>query len=704
MKFEGNLTSFFPPDLLSFAAFMGKEGILTITDETITLSITLKENCIIDAQSQRADHKILKSLLSYGLLNSKNYQYLLQARDETKMPVRQILERLNLFTHKRVQSIYKNCIKEVFFQFFNLKTGFFKFMELDIGDTNHLLAIDPQSLIAEISQWIDEYKEMENELSIHYKRAVLISKSEACTKNETILIKALKEADSLDQLIKHSPLPSHGTLKLVKKLVDTKILQLDEIGKTRVVTPELSRQELLFSEFKNAGRRILTSKNLNEKIKGLLGYCQAFFDHFFIISMNRQTIKQISHFYRDSNNALKKARRNSIKIDQLNEPVLLNILETGATFFGSYFETHLFKEVDAIEAKKLCAVIPYKKTRGFIHFLYVLSAQTSDDDLLYKYLEILSWMVNPETGFKKAALPGSFNDSKEDTPGLPDNDPAQRLKTLTETVNELPPISPVTNKVLNLLSDPNYELDTLVQLLSLDPAIMAAILKVSNSVLFRTTEEITTIGEAVKRLGPRAVKGILIAAATQILFPKGRSQFYRLSHPLWTHSTRCGIIAKRIALFIRYPDPDEAYVGGILHDIGKLAILMKDIEAFKKIRGLEEKAMISSVESEHKILGFTHTEVGELLMKQWKMPTELSQCVQYHHSNPDGESPLILTDIIALANFYSHHLKSGSDLLLINRPGPIAIRLKKAGLSEEDEIRLFDEIRADLEQSDHSDG
>lgn len=117
MKVEGDLTSFFPPDLLIFLANLNKEGILTIIEREKLITITFDGDSICDAYSERADHKILKSLLLRKILSVNNYRYILQAKKETKMSAGQILKKLRVQTNPKIIQIYKDGIKEVFSNF-----------------------------------------------------------------------------------------------------------------------------------------------------------------------------------------------------------------------------------------------------------------------------------------------------------------------------------------------------------------------------------------------------------------------------------------------------------------------------------------------------------------------------------------------------------------------------------------------------------
>ncbi|MFH1153908.1 MAG: HDOD domain-containing protein [Pseudomonadota bacterium] len=701
MKFEGSLVHFFPPDLLILVANLGKEGVLTVTSDALVLTVSVKEGLIIDAQSEKSDSKAMKSLLFNRMINSQNYDTLVRARSETGMPVRQILDRLSLMANDTVRHCYQGAMKEVIFEFFSLDQGFFKFTELDTGLTGDGLALNPQATAMEIAQWIDEARDMEREFS-SLNRAVSVTKAlGSMTAGERILVHGIKPGVSLRVLVNKSPFPTHTTLKLLKKLVDDRRIALHPVPEAdQGVASMPVRGDELFMPFKNASRQILTSTTLSDRMKGVLTFCKSAFDHFFVVSMNSREVVHLLHFYRDDGRALHRTHLRNLPLKNPPDPLFSRILETRAAFFGAYFETGVLEDAIRIRDREQCAVIPYQKHQDTVSFLYVITGRDAPGSSPFRYLEILSWMLNPETGFTSQgaqAVSGDTSLTGTPAPGKPVN-PSPALTGVAETVNELPAMPHITTKILNLLSDPGYDQAALIEMISQDQSIMMTLIKIANSVLYRGVHEISTVREAVNRLGAKAIKSIVIASATRTLFPKGELEFSRLSHPLWKHSKECGIIARRMAMELGYHDPEEAFVGGLLHDIGKLAILMSAMESYKAVLKLEEKTQRPGLEVEVEVLGYTHTQVGALLMKKWHMPEPLKRCVEDHHSGI-LDTEISLTGMVALGDYYAHVLGKGWDPAVFPKPGPVAGLLEKAGISEHAEALIMEKLKADLDQA-----
>ena len=114
MKFEGDLTKFFPPDLLIFLANLGEEGLLTVKNGRDVIFISLRKGAIVDAQSSQADNKILIKLLFDEFIDRKQYKHIENAKKETGMPIRQILEKLNLFPLENILTDFNQVLSRCY--------------------------------------------------------------------------------------------------------------------------------------------------------------------------------------------------------------------------------------------------------------------------------------------------------------------------------------------------------------------------------------------------------------------------------------------------------------------------------------------------------------------------------------------------------------------------------------------------------------
>jgi putative nucleotidyltransferase with HDIG domain len=168
---------------------------------------------------------------------------------------------------------------------------------------------------------------------------------------------------------------------------------------------------------------------------------------------------------------------------------------------------------------------------------------------------------------------------------------------------------------------------------------------------------------------------------------------------LWKHSVECGLAAKRVAKIAGCADPDEAFVGGILHDIGKVVILLNLPDEFRVIGKRKTTHKESSLEAEAAVLGFDHTMVGERLVEQWKMPPSLKACVRYHHALEQAAEFETLACIIACGDYFSHAQGAQPDEASAEHAIDLAVARRTLDLSDEQMQRLREQIDEDFQHS-----
>ena len=120
---------------------------------------------------------------------------------------------------------------------------------------------------------------------------------------------------------------------------------------------------------------------------------------------------------------------------------------------------------------------------------------------------------------------------------------------------------------------------------------------------------------------------------------------------LWQHAVESGLAARRIAQNIHYPDPEEAFIGGLVHDIGKLIILMLFSESYKEILKLKKVSHLASKTAEMQVIGCDHEQIGSLLLERWNMPDSAKACARYHHRCQESDA---FGDLIAIVAYADH--------------------------------------------------
>ena len=336
------------------------------------------------------------------------------------------------------------------------------------------------------------------------------------------------------------------------------------------------------------------------------------------------------------------------------------VYRSGVGFLGKAYDSDLLKDFLDFLPGGECAIIPIRTQRNVDVMLYVASGSERHGLNAFHYLELLSWLINPPSEKPKApgqaagsviAIKGSQAAAAKPPAPTANLDPISKL---IEKIEDLPPLPSSVFRILDLMANPEFFMNRLEKLVGQDQALVAKLIKVSNSVLYGGTGEVGSLREALTRLGTRTVKSLVITTSTRILFPKTSSDMGALNQALWEHSVECGLAAQCVAGKIRYSDPEEAFVAGVLHDIGKLLLLLRFADQYLKIAEMSKSEDANALDLESQLLGFDHTMVGEKLMLKWGMPSNLTDCVRLHHRFRDADADGSLVSIVAYGNCLSH--------------------------------------------------
>ncbi len=229
----------------------------------------------------------------------------------------------------------------------------------------------------------------------------------------------------------------------------------------------------------------------------------------------------------------------------------------------------------------------------------------------------------------------------------------EKLQQLVQTIRDLPALPEVVVRVMRMAEDPRSDAQGIARVIATDQAMAARVLKLANSAFYGLPRRVGTLSEAVVILGFRTIKNLAIAASTFELLNREIAGYWLQRGELWRHSLACAIGAQLIARRARLPVSEEAFVAGLLHDIGKVAIDLFVRAQFDQImeRALQDR--IPFVEAEQAVLGFNHAMAGGLIAEKWNLPPLLVSVIKYHHqpsSAPDRE-PMI--SVVHLADLLS---------------------------------------------------
>jgi putative nucleotidyltransferase with HDIG domain len=215
----------------------------------------------------------------------------------------------------------------------------------------------------------------------------------------------------------------------------------------------------------------------------------------------------------------------------------------------------------------------------------------------------------------------------------------QRVSTL----KSLPASQAILKPLLDLIRQPldDVEIPKVVELVSYEKTIAAQLLRIANSPLYARSTTVDSIQNAVFTVGVQRIEDILLTHCFSKLVSKDKW----VVDPVvfWRHSFGCALVCKEFAQRIGYPDPDKAYLCGLLHDIGIIVNSLIATDEYREALSAAVKWGRPLDEQEKDTLGFTHCESGLILARSWQLPPSVVEVIEWHHSveNAPAENPLI---------------------------------------------------------------
>jgi len=230
------------------------------------------------------------------------------------------------------------------------------------------------------------------------------------------------------------------------------------------------------------------------------------------------------------------------------------------------------------------------------------------------------------------------------------------FENIERFISRMPSLSTTVMRVLEICNSPTTSPDDLNRVIALDPVLTGQVLKVVNSAYYGLRSKIVSLPRAIIMLGMNTIKNLVISTAVLNSFGT-RVSFRALSmEKFWLHSVCAGVTAKQLAVIKAIPvtEREEYFVGGLLHDLGKIPLNSLFPSEYKKILNSLGAEGGSLYKAERESLGIDHMQVGGMIGDKWKLGGMISDCL-YHHHDPGNaqEEHRQKVYIIALANMLS---------------------------------------------------
>ena len=230
---------------------------------------------------------------------------------------------------------------------------------------------------------------------------------------------------------------------------------------------------------------------------------------------------------------------------------------------------------------------------------------------------------------------------------------------ILKSVKELPPMPDILMKAQKLLADPASGPHDLAQVLTLDQAIVARILRVANSAYYGFAGKISSIERASALFGTKRLGELITTMSISGLPNKTLEGYGMKSRDLWQHALATAYGAKRLAE-IAFPDMvEDAYIAGLLHDSGKIILDTYVLERKDRFEKYMKEAGGTFPEAERAILGFDHAEIAAIVCTEWNIPEQIATAIHFHH-NPSHPKSNLLAHLAHYANHLAIRTRIGA--------------------------------------------
>ena len=244
---------------------------------------------------------------------------------------------------------------------------------------------------------------------------------------------------------------------------------------------------------------------------------------------------------------------------------------------------------------------------------------------------------------------------------MQNDDIIERLGNL----EDIPPLPALASQVINTCFDDLTDFHQMADLIKQDPILSARILTLINSPTFALSTEVKDLSHAISLLGKNQVRNLALSVTIFDTFSHAGKKREQEMAAFWQHCVACAYTSEALARKLNYPKPEEAFVAGLLHDIGKLIAYHRLEGEFKQLItrlkefSADDQPQWPQLELEKEILGAPHHLIGKWVTEAWNFPAPIIEAVWLHHQPPMESRqeipslPLLVRLADAICNLYN---------------------------------------------------
>jgi len=227
---------------------------------------------------------------------------------------------------------------------------------------------------------------------------------------------------------------------------------------------------------------------------------------------------------------------------------------------------------------------------------------------------------------------------------------SENVRKIVDAAHTIPSLPENIVEALRAIDSSDASAHEIARHVAQDVGLTSKVLQVANSAYYSFSNRIVSVPHSVALLGLKTTKSILLAVSMNDYFQKLPDRSKTEARRLWRHSVTCANAARMIARQVAGTDPEEAFVTGLLHDLGIAVLFVNMPREFRKIIEIAATEGIGFREAEVKFWPYTHELIGAEVLRRWDLPDDVPQAVALHHTYEFREDIPTLAAVIYLAD------------------------------------------------------
>ncbi len=218
------------------------------------------------------------------------------------------------------------------------------------------------------------------------------------------------------------------------------------------------------------------------------------------------------------------------------------------------------------------------------------------------------------------------------------------LNSVIAKATELPVLPGTAQKVLAMMGDPDVSIEKIKRIVSSDPSLATKLLKVANSAFYGGYRNIQNLNQAILRLGLNSVRNIIVATSMKNVYKR----FGLAERMLMDQLIGSALISSIIARESRMADPEDAFIGGLLHDIGKVVLNNEYPNEFARVMERVYNDSVQFTAAEIEVFAFSHRELGAMIIRKWGFPESLELLLKYFDNHEELAKERVLYNLAVI--------------------------------------------------------